>query len=159
MFTALISSKNVVNALIKEEIDIGVMAIKNNIGGIVNETRAVLNDDLIKIKEIDVDIHHCLFVKHENININQIKFVASHEQALMQTKSNLNIIFKNVKLIKIEDTALGAKRLKNGNLSDNYAVVCSMQAGLDNKLHLIKENIEDRASITTFGLFKLNKYN
>ena len=65
----LISSQKVVNALKSCAIDYGVMAIKNNIGGVVEETQKVLNDDLKMLSKTKVKIHHCLFVKNKNINI------------------------------------------------------------------------------------------
>ena len=150
----LISSKNVVSALKNGEIDFGVMAIENNIGGIVKETQNALNEDIELVKKFQIEIHHCLFVKDKQIDKTDIKFVASHEQALFQTKTNLNRIFKDIRLVKIADTALGAKYLSNGKFAKNYAVVCNRQAGIINNLHLLLENIEDGQSITTFGLYK-----
>lgn len=153
----LVSSKNVVNALRNSEIDLGVMAIRNNIGGIVNETNEALDSDIVLLEEIDVQIHHCLFFKSQNIDVKDIKYVASHEQALLQTKNSLSKIFNNVELVKVANMAVGAKQLFNGELSDKYAVVCTKIAGYDNNLFLYKENIEDRESITTFGLFSKRK--
>ena len=151
----LISSKNVVEALKNGDIDFGVMAIENNIGGIVKETQDALNEKKIElVKKIQIDIHHCLFVKDKQIDLDEIKFVASHEQALFQTKKTLNKILKNIELVKIADTALGAKYLSDGKLTKDYAVVCSKQAGIMNNLYLLCENIEDRKSVTTFGLYR-----
>lgn len=151
----LISSKNVVSALKEGEIDFGVMAIENNIGGIVNETQKALYEEKIEcLMKIQIDIHHCVFVKDEEISQDEIKFVASHEQALFQTKENLNKLFKEAKLVAIADTAIGAKQLNDGILTKDYAVVCSKQAGVMNNLHLLYENIEDKKSVTTFGLFR-----
>ena len=153
----LVSSKNVVNALLNEEIELGVMAIRNNIGGAVRETQEALCDDIVLLKEIDVYIHHCLFFKNKEINKNDIKYVASHEQALIQTQNSLSKIFDNIELVKVANTAVGAKQLGDGELNDKHAVICTMIAGVDNNLYLFKENIEDRESITTFGLFKKRK--
>ena len=151
----LISSKEVVKALKNEEIDYGVMAIENNIGGLVEETQKALAEYGVElVKKIEVDIHHCVFVKNSQIDKRDIEFVASHEQALFQTQANLSKIFKNAKLTKIADTALGARYLSDGKLSTNYAIVCSKQAGMINDLHLLCENIEDGTSITTFGMYK-----
>ena len=152
-FVPLISSKNVVNALKNGEIDYGVMAIKNNIGGIVQETKAALSSDLNKIEEIRMQIHHYVFVKNKQIKIDDIKFIASHQQALKQSTTNLNKIFGNINFVEIDDTALAAKYLANGTLSDEYAIVCGKQAGIMNGLHLLYAEVEDRNSITTFGLY------
>ncbi|MBE7075876.1 MAG: hypothetical protein E7375_02250 [Clostridiales bacterium] len=149
----LISSKNVVRALKNGEIDYGVMAIKNNIGGLVQETKTALTLDLNKIAEIRMQIHHYVFVKNKQIKANDIKFIASHEQALKQSATNLNKIFGNINFVEIEDTALGAKYLANGTFNNEYAVVCGKQAGVLNGLHLLYAKVEDRDSVTTFGLY------
>jgi len=153
-FIPLISSLNVVNALKNGEISYGIMAIKNNIGGVVSETQQALDLSLIKISEIEMRINHCVFVKNKHIKADDIKFIASHEQALKQSQANLNKIFAGVDFVKIDDTALGAKYLSDGTFGDDYAVVCSKQAGISNNLYLFYSNVEDRESITTFGLFE-----
>ena len=58
----LVSSANVVKALCDGDIDYGVMAIKNSIGGIVLETdKAVAAAPLLPTLTFRLRIHHCLY--------------------------------------------------------------------------------------------------
>lgn len=152
----LITSANVVKELNLKNIDYGVMAIENTIGGPVEETKNALIDMNISVlEEVSVQIHHCIFKKYE-ISINSIRNVASHIQALTQCSKNIEKLFPNCNIIETEDTSIAAKYLKEGILSDNTAVICSKSAGNASNLELISENIEDNSNnYTTFGIYKL----
>lgn len=55
----------------------------------------------------------------------------------------------------IEDTAIGAERLKDGEYDSSIGVVCSKHAGLERGLFLLAENIEDQKdNRTEFRMFK-----
>ena len=150
----LVTSYEVANKLKNNKIDYGVMAIKNSIGGIVKETNNVLNNSLKCINTIDIEIHHCLF-KKKKIDINNIKKIASHEQAILQCKNNINKLFinKELEFIYIKDTALAAKLLDENELDDEIAIICSKDAGTKYDLDCIYENLEDGKSVTEFGLY------
>ena len=150
---ALVSSKNVVSALLNKEIDFGVMALNNSIIGEVVETRDAMDKNLELIDTVEIPIHHCLFVKDKN---SKIRYVASHIQALMQTAVNRKNIFNNTTDIECIDTAVAAKMLAEGQYGEDYAVICRKNAGEIYGLHLMAENIEDdKTNKTLFGLFKL----
>lgn len=150
---ALVTSKNVVSALLNKEIDYGVMAIRNSIAGEVAETKNALTEDIELINTTDIPIHHCVFVKNKDAEIN---FVASHIQALLQTVKTREKILKDANELECIDTALAAKMLYEGEYPENYAVICRKNAGQLYGLHLLAENIEDdKSNKTTFGLFKL----
>ncbi len=154
-FIPLISSKNVVKNLITKNIDFGVMATKNIIAGDVIETKEALTPNIELISSIDLPIHHCLFKKTEN---SSILYVASHIQALQQTKETRKKILKDVPEIECSDTSLAAKMLANGKYPENYGVICRENAGLFFNLFLVAKNIEDNPFNTTrFGLFQLKK--
>ncbi|MBQ2639389.1 MAG: hypothetical protein IJF92_01300 [Bacilli bacterium] len=153
----LTTSKNVIDNLISKNIDYAVLAIKNSIVGEVKETKKVLNNSFKIISKIKIPIHHCLFrkkyVKNENI-----KYIASHEQAILQTKNNINKMFNNIEYIYTKDTALSAKLLNENKLDKNSAVICPYQAGVKYNLHCIKKNIEDKSdNYTEFVLLSYNK--
>lgn len=152
----LITSANVVKELRLKNIDYGVMAIENTIGGLVEETQnALLDMNISVLEEVSVQIHHCIFKKFE-INRDSIKNVASHIQALTQCNKNIEKLFPKCNIIETEDTSITAKYLKDGTLSENTAVICSKSAGELFNLELIKENIEDNSNnYTTFGIYKL----
>lgn len=149
-------SENVVRELKLKNIDYGVMAIENTVGGPVLETRkALLDANVAVLEEVVLEIHHCLF-KKSGVNVKNIKNIASHIQALIQCKKNIEKLFPNCKIIETEDTSIAAKYLKEGILSDNTAIICSKSAGDMYNLELVKENIEDSSNnYTTFGIYKL----
>ena len=153
----LISSQKVIEELINGNIDYGVVAIKNSIAGKVEETKNALDKINYQILDsLDLEIHHCLF-KLKEVNKNDIKYIASHIQALKQTERHIKDLFNNIEVIGIEDTSLSALLLKNNKIPKDTAVICSMKAGLSSKLDLIRENIEDeKNNTTTFIMIKKN---
>ena len=152
-FIPLISSKRVVDALLNKKIDYGVLAIQNKIAGIVKETEEDLTDKIELIDTLSLQIHHSLFKKNKN---SKIDFIASHIQALNQTKAYRRKNFSHIKEIESEDTGISAKKLSTGEYPENYAVICKKSAGKFYNLFLIDENIEDdKKNKTLFGLFKL----
>lgn len=155
----LISSKNVVEALNKKEIDYGVLATKNSYAGMVEETQIAIEEsqkELEVIEKTELEIHHCIFKKNEEIGNTSLKIIASHVQALKQTENNRKKYFKNLQEFETEDTAIAAKYLANGVFSDDTAVICRKNAGEMFGLKLIYENIEDKKdNKTEFGIFKI----
>jgi len=157
VYVPLISSQNVVNALKSKDIDYGVVATKNSIGGIVIETQKAIAGELINVIEKEtLPIHHCLFKKSKNVIDSQLFKVVSHIQALIQTEKTRQRMFPGLIAEEIEDTAIGARRLSEGILPDNIAVICRKNAGEYFGLELMKENIEDdKTNRTEFIMFKL----
>lgn len=150
---ALITSENVVSALLNKEIEFGVMALNNSIIGEVVETKKAMHKNIELIDTVEIPIHHCLFAKDKN---SKIRYVASHIQALMQTQDTRKTILKNVIDVECIDTAIAAKMLADGTYSEDYAVICRKNAGELYNLYLLAENIEDdKSNKTLFGLFKL----
>lgn len=152
-FIPLISSKNVVENLITKKIDYGVMATKNSIVGDVVETIDALTSKIKCISLVEIPIHHCLFKKTP---ISRIEYIASHIQALNQTRKTRELLFKNICEVECLDTALAAKMLAFGEYPENYGVICRQNAGEFYNLTLVQKNIEDTPlNQTTFGLFCL----
>lgn len=153
------SSRNVVLALSNEEINYGVMAIENSIGGIVEESKQALESASLLISgSLSLPIHHSMFFRDENITNEDIETVASHVQALKQSSNLIESEFGKSELLEMEDTAIAAKMLANGDLNNNTAIICRKNAGEMYKLYLYKENIEnDSSNQTTFHIYELAK--
>ena len=153
----LVNAQNVVDALNKGEIDLGVLAESNSTAGEVKETKNALNNiDYSIVKKYDLAIHHCVYIKR-NKDLKDIEAIASHEQALNQTIKNRQKLFEGIKIIEVEDTALAAKNLFEGILNENTAIICSKVAGQIFQLKLIYENIEDKKdNITHFIMIRRN---
>lgn len=151
----LVSSFNVLDNVVKNRIQYGVVAVSNNSGGIVSESKIVLEHlNIPKKDEITIPISHFLFVKNKDISINDINYISSHPQAFKQCKEHLKKNYPSVKLINDEDTATAARKLSLGILGDNYGVLCRKNAGEMNKLYLIKSNLEDnKNNETTFEVY------
>lgn len=150
----LINSKNVVRELNSGNIEYGIMAIRNTLGGIVEETeKAIEGQNLKLVYEDKINIHHCLF-KRVDVNLNEITVIASHIQALKQTEENRKKLFPNCIEVEVEDTALAAKYLVDGTLHPNVAVICRKNAGEMFGLDLVCENFEDsKDNFTEFGVY------
>lgn len=150
----LASSENVCKELEEGNIDFGVVAVENSIGGEVFETKKAFQSRRIhEISGVAIPIAQCLFKKNDQIKNIDLQFVASHQQALVQCEKTLQNILNDYNTVTVEDTALAAKRLASGVYEENTAVICSMKAGQINNLVLVQDNIQDRAGNTTY--FKL----
>lgn len=159
VFIPLESSRNVAEKLRNNEIDYGVVALQNTVGGDVKETEeAFLTNEWLTKCKVVIDINHCLFVKKPSLNIKSIKKIVSHEQALKQCKTNLHEIFDHdIEFFEETDTAKCADLLANGHLDNSCAVICSYEAGEFHNLHLVESRIQDhKNNRTEFALLSIN---
>lgn len=96
----LTTSQNVCDHLVKGSIDFGVMARQNSISGMVSETlKAVPSKDLHRVTFQVVPINHCLF-KLPNVPMSSLTTIASHEEALCQTKKYKSSYVPTIKRTK-----------------------------------------------------------
>ena len=65
---ALITSENVVSALLNKEIEFGVMALNNSIIGEVVETKKAMHKNIELIDTVEIPIHHCFSYSGLNAN-------------------------------------------------------------------------------------------
>lgn len=156
----LVNSQRVVYALKTHEVDYGVVAVKNSIGGQVKETFDAIKDEQLELVSTTIlDIHHCLF-KLANVDAKDLTHVASHIQALKQTRKHRAEACPNLQELEIEDTAIGAQWLASGMLPPSTAVLCRANAGATFGLELIETNLEDEPdNRTEFRMFRLPTLN
>jgi len=154
-FAPLVSARGVVRAILDGEVQFGVFALSNTLGGTVTETNEALAGlKYVSVCEDNPHIHHCLF-KLPDVPTRLIASVASHVQALTQCRRNLKRLLPEARLIETEDTAIAARNLREGRLDANTAVICLKAAGEAYGLELVAENIEDsEQNITIFSLIK-----
>lgn len=150
-----VSSKGVVQQLMDDNAQYGVVATYNNLVGDVRESTLALDGIRYNIlATTKLHIHHALFVKDATCNINTI---ASHPHALGQCAHYIEEKHPHATLKEISDTAIGARHLSSGELSEDTAILCRKNAGDDFNLHMLSENVADTIdNFTTFILFKLN---
>lgn len=157
-FVPCLTSAMVMTKLQAGEVDYGVMATKNSLGGIVAETEEVLDRSTMElVGAFCLKINQCLFKKNETVALKDITEVASHIQALRQTVENRKRLIPNAKEVVTKDTAYAATKLAQGKYPPTTAVVCSREAGELNGLCLVEADIEDRKgeNQTEFRLIKL----
>lgn len=147
----LISVENVLAALERGEIDLGIFPIENSIGGIVTEAVKPMSKYNFKIKKVfDIDIRQNLLVRR-GTKPDSVVLIASHEQALRQCRGYLRREWPTAKLRKYEDTAKAAEDLVKGKLSKSAAVIASRAAAEVYGLAILAAGIQDlKTNFTTF---------
>ena len=147
----LISVENVLTALDKKEIDLGVFPIENSNGGIVYEAVYAMAKHLFEIEQLfEIDIKHNLIVK-PGTKKEEIKKIASHDQALKQCKMYLKRIWPKAEIIAWADTALAVKDIKEGKLTPDTAAIAPKGAAKLYDMEIMEEGIQDlKFNFTTF---------
>ena len=139
----LITAENVLAALEKGEIDIGIFPIENSNGGIVLEAvHAMAKHNFHLKKMFKIDVHHNLLVKN-GTKAESIQKIVSHDQAIKQCRMYLRRIWPEVKVGEYLDTAKAAEDLAQGKLSKTTAVIASRNAAQTYKLKILEESIQD----------------
>lgn len=151
-----ISSKNVVHGLKKQACKYGVVAVYNNIGGTIKETRKALSSidfEIIDFHHLTID--HVLCVKKNDGN-DPIDFIYSHPQALLQCSDFISRHHILAETHSYSDTALAAKDLSNEKFSNNTAIICSPEAAKEYDLEILETDIANESvNQTVFALIKL----
>ena len=99
----------------------GVIPVENSTAGSVNKVYDLMIDHHFHIvRSIRIKIDHNLLV-NPGTNINDIKEIYSHEQALSQCSKYL-AQFKNAKIIPCENTAVAAKLVSESGRKDIAAI-------------------------------------
>ena len=147
----LISVKNVLDALDKKDIDLGIFPIENSNGGIVIESVYAISQHIFKIKELfEIPVIHCLLAKPGKKK-EDIQTIASHDQALKQCKMYLKRQWKEAHLQETQDTAKAAKNLAEGKLSDNTAVLAPENCAILYGLEVMEKGVQDlKFNFTSF---------
>lgn len=124
----------------------GVLPLENSSTGMVNEVLDILVDYNCKIVgEIYLPIEYGLMAK-ESSNINDIKKVISHHQALKQCSNFIKE--NNFEEIVSSNTAEAAYIVSNGN-DNSVASISNKNAHKIYNLKILKENIENIKGNTT----------
>ncbi len=137
----------VLDAVEKNEVDVGVVPIENSIEGPVGITLDLLVHDYdLKIKrEIIIPISHNLLINPKT-NINNIKFVNSHMQALSQCRNFIESL--NVVVNATPSTSAAAEMVKGNN---NSAAIGTKRAAEIYGLKIVETDIQDyKNNVTRF---------
>ncbi|MCK4524977.1 MAG: prephenate dehydratase [Candidatus Andersenbacteria bacterium] len=139
----LISVEKVLTELDKKKIDLGIFPIENSNGGVVIESVYAISKHIFKIKNIfEIPVVHCLLTK-PGIEKEDIRNIASHDQALKQCKMYLKRKWTETSLKETEDTAKSAKDLSEGKLSEDTAVLAPESCATLYGLIVMEKGIQD----------------
>jgi prephenate dehydratase len=155
-----------VDSLLDNSADLGVMALENTIAGSIIPNYALIDsNNLHIIGEEYLNIHHHLMAL-KGQNIQDINEVWSHPMALLQCKE----FFKNyphIKLVEDVDTAEVAKRIAKQNLVGIAAIAPKIAAEIfdlsiiEDEIQTIKDNSTRFVIVQTAepnnGIDKVNK--
>lgn len=147
----LVSVENVLSALEKKEITLGIFPIENSNGGIVIEAVYAMAKHMFSIERLfEIDVHHNLLV-YPGTNPDEITAIASHDQALKQCRMYLKRKWPTVEVQAYPDTAKAAEDLGSGVLPKTTAVIAPRTCAELYKLDLLEESIQDlKFNYTTF---------
>jgi len=134
-------------------IDFAIMAIENSIAGSILQNYRILRENRFRIiGEIYMAIHHNLMVL-PGTTLTDLEEICSHPMALNQCLKFLSP-YDHVRLIESEDTALSAKRVREGQLK-NVAAIASRSAASLYQLEILSENIEtSKVNFTRFFILQ-----
>lgn len=123
-----------------KQADMAIMAIENVIAGSILQ-----NYNLLRTSELSVYGELFLRIKHNLMTlpgqlISEINEVYSHPMAIMQCRHFFRQ-YPHIKLIEADDTALSAKRIKDGHLKKTGAIASDLAAEIY-QLELMAESIE-----------------
>ena len=145
----LISNSNFTQAFKSVEngtSDRAVLPIENSFAGDVGEVMDLIFSGSLYINRMyDLEVEHNLMV-NEGTNIDDIKIIVSHPQALAQCSNFIEN--SNYKTIEEVNTAFAAKRLKESG-DKTMAVIASKETATAYGLKILKEKINNSGLNTT----------
>lgn len=135
-----LSFDKVVDSLLTNRCDVGVMAIENSIAGSILPNYALIDNHQLHITgEHYLDIQHHLMALPKQ-SIEEIKEVYSHPMALLQCKEFFKK-YPHIKLIEDKDTAEVAQRI-HLNQTKGIAAIASTLAAELFELEILAESIQ-----------------
>lgn len=151
----LISTRNVLRELERGHITLGIFAYKTRRGGLVEETGEALRIYSCQVVDtLELEIHHAIFCG-EGFNENGVPRIVSHPQALKDHRRFLMRRFKNAVFETEADTALAARKLKQGLYEPNTLVIAPKNCRKIYDLPLYLDDLPSNSGyITTFYLVR-----
>lgn len=153
----LYTSDKVLKNLHEGNIDFGLFAIQNAVGGVVAESTYAMAKYKFKIiNEFQIIIRHFL-MKRKDVDFNNIKVIMAHSQNFLQCKDNLEKKYSNLKQISgqgdLLDTAKCAEALSKNKIDKNTALLGPEILSEIYNFDIIGENLQDSDNnLTSFFL-------
>jgi prephenate dehydratase len=148
-----VSVPDVLDAVESGDVDCGVVPIENSIEGVVNITQdaLVFDYDLLIVREIVLDIEHCL-VGPAGLALEDVKAVVSFPVATAQCHRFLRERLHGVEIRIAQSTASAAKLVadgEGGQAESGVAAIAPRVAATRYGLAIIADDIADHAGNQT----------
>lgn len=138
----------------KADVEAGIVPVENSLEGSINQTYDLLLGSKLKVcGEVVLRISHCL-IANKRINLDSIKKVYSHPQALAQCRKFLDRL--GSELIPTYDTAGSVKMLKENKLKDSGAIASFRAAKIYGMKTLVRNIEDDENNYTRFFILSKN---
>ena len=147
----LIRMDAVLEAVSKEEVDLGIIAVQNSISGIVHAAVHAMSEYVFTVEDFfEVEIQQNLMVSPGAVST-QIDTITSQRPALDQCTSYLRRVWPDTMINTYVDTATAAKDLSEGTLPVTTAVIAPKGCAELYGLEILDESIQDlKQNLTTF---------
>lgn len=151
----LYTSSKVLAALDKGEIDLGIFAVHNSVGGAVDESIHAMAEYRFQIKnQVTVEIRHML-MKRKDVHLDQVTQIMTHPQVIKQCKANLEKNYAHLEFVSgtgdVIDQAEVARRIANGDLSKHIAVIGPEILAAMYDLDIVERDLQvSKNNLTTF---------
>jgi len=153
----LFTSEKVLKNLYEGNIDYGLFAIQNAIGGVVEEsTQAMAKYKFKIVEEFQILVRHFL-MKRKDVDVRQIKTIMAHPQNFAQCKNTLAKKYFDLRLISgqgdLLDTARCAEALAKSKIDKNTAILGPKILAEIYNLEIFDKDLQDnKYNLTTFFL-------
>jgi len=143
----LYTTERVLKQLHNGDIDLGLFAMHNAIGGIVHESVHALSRHKVKISdEFAIRIRHFL-MKRPEVPMEKITTITAHPQVFLQCRGNLLKKYFHLKLESgkgdLIDTAMAARALAAGKLDKRTAILGPASLAQMYKLQIVDSDLQD----------------
>jgi len=156
------TTENVFKSLEKQKIDFGQFAIRNSLGGEVDESvEAMAGRNFEILGSYQIKIAHALMISPK-AQITDIKTIVTHPQVLRQCAQNLKKLYGDIKLDvcqgELIDPARVAELISEEKISKSIATVSNRFLAQIHNLKVVAENLQDSdENFTTFLLVRLKE--
>lgn len=143
----LYTSQKVLDALHKEEVDIGQFALHNSVGGIVEESiQAMAKYKFNIVDQFVIEISHALMIRND-AKLTDIDTIMTHPQVLAQCKNTLSEKYPHLQQTsgkkELIDQAMVAEHLSQKRLPKHIATMGSRVLAEIYNLKVVEDNLQD----------------
>ncbi|MBI5390784.1 prephenate dehydrogenase/arogenate dehydrogenase family protein [Candidatus Woesearchaeota archaeon] len=149
----LYTTKNVLEALHQGDIDRGIFALANSVGGIVEETKQAIGEYRFSIiHELMIPITHSLMIRND-AKLQDITVIMTHPQVVKQCESTIKERYGKLKIVYGKGDAIDpakiAEQITQKKWGKNVAVMGNPLLAEKYSLKKVADHLEDREDNTT----------